>query len=263
MPRRLQVTCFGTPPGSVRGIPGRRDPNQIVKCVSKKDLVYCIVVFQNMIINEGTCIHRLQLLLLHLFSSPPFVSALSDRNYQRGTRVLSYLDVLVEFCRKVALLFARVSVLRLPSPLSQYNSSYTALSIFLKEASFHSGHNKAIALRQADLSFGHDRTETSHQVCFHLSHNEASVPRQADFSFGHDGTDASHQACFHLGHNGASVPRQADFSFGHDGTDSSHQACFHLGHNVASVPRQADLSFGHDGTDASHQACFPFGYDDK
>jgi hypothetical protein len=82
--------------------------------------------------------------------------------------VLSYLDILVEFCRKVTLLFARVSVLRLPSPplhscpLSQYDSSCTVLSIFLKETSFHSGHKKAIAPRQADLSFGRDGTDTSH-----------------------------------------------------------------------------------------------------
>jgi peptide methionine sulfoxide reductase MsrB len=216
-----------------------------------------------MIINEGGCIHRLRLLLLRLFLSLPFVSGPSDRNYQSGTRVLSSLDILVEFCRRVALLFARVSVLRLPSPFSQYNSSCTTLSIFLKEPSFHSGHNKANVSRQTDLSLGHDRTEISHQVCFHLSHNEAPAPCQADISFGHDGTDASHQACFHLGHNEASVPLQADLSFGHDGTDTSHQACFHLGHNGASVPRQANLSFSHDGTDASHHACFHFDYDDK
>jgi hypothetical protein len=30
---------------------------------------------------------------------------------------LSYLDILVEFCQKVTLLFARVSVVGLPSPL--------------------------------------------------------------------------------------------------------------------------------------------------
>jgi hypothetical protein len=54
--------------------------------------------------------------LAFVVTDAPFPLAPSDRNYRRGTCVLFCLDILVEFRRKVTLLFVRVSPLRLMAP---------------------------------------------------------------------------------------------------------------------------------------------------
>jgi hypothetical protein len=57
--------------------------------------------------------------LVFVVTDTPLPLAPSDRNYRRGMCVLFCLDILVEFCRKVTLLFARVSPLRVPAPFTR------------------------------------------------------------------------------------------------------------------------------------------------